>query len=162
MKTHQITGIGPQAADGSVQLFTTQPHPFTVTKEWLDAQPAYPAVGNELVVEGDGTLVLAVDTSVVESAEAQKKTDTSGNSGDGSAASQLLAYTVKPFDVTAGKVAEIGDIQEGKTTILLEDGTPRFCNSSVIPSVGNYWVTDGAFEWFMPAAMFENKFTVKA
>lgn len=162
MKTHQITGIGPQAEDGSVQLFTVLPQPFTVTKEWLDAQAAYPTVGNDLIEEGDGTLLLATNTDAVQAEEAQKKTDTSSSYGDGSEASQLLTYTVNPFTVTAGKVAEIGDIQDGKATLLLEDGTPRLCNSSVIPSVGDYWLTDGAYEWFMPAAMFADKFTVNA
>lgn len=82
-KVHQITGVGPQNTEtGNVDLFTVLSKPFTVTKEWLDAQGKYPAVGDDLVEATDGTLTLATDTDAADAAaaeaaanEAQKKTD---------------------------------------------------------------------------------------
>lgn len=105
MRTHQITGIGPTNADGSVELFTILPKPFVVTAAWLAAQSGPVAVGSDLVEDAAGDLTLAVtdaeqavldaaaaqaeaDAQDAAAAEAQKKTAGLAASGDGSAPSQ--------------------------------------------------------------------------
>ena len=82
--THiQITGLGPVQEDGSVEIFTVLPTPFKVTKEWLEQYPAMPAVGDDLVKQEDGKLLLnpAANSPAAPPVEdAQKKTDGSGGS----------------------------------------------------------------------------------
>ena len=165
MKTHQITGIGPQAEDGSVELFTVLPQPFKVTKAWLDAQAAYPTVGNELVEAEDGSMSLSVDPNLVAEEEAQKKTMVGEDgSTDGLKTSQLPTYSSKPSVVHAGKIVTVVPPVEGSentdSTVTLEDGTARPLPAGNICGAGDYWCTDGAYSWYMPAAMFADKFVV--
>lgn len=164
MKTHQITGIGPQAADGGVDLFTVRPTPFHVTKEWLDAQAAYPVVGQDIVEAEDGSLSLSAVDAPPSVEEAQKKTMAgSEGSADGSQVSQLPSYSSKPTTIQAGKIIEVQphiDETNPDSIVTLEDNTQRVLPKGNICGVGDYWCTDGAYEWFMPAAMFADKFAV--
>jgi hypothetical protein len=162
MKTHQITGVGPQAADGSVDLFTVRAQPFHVTKEWLDAQAAYPSVGNEIVEAEDGSLSLTTDAALAGVTEdAQKKTMIGSEGSDtGLPASSLPTYASKATTITAGMITGVatGSTEPGFATVTLEDGTTRKLPAGNICGVGDYWCTDGAYEWFMPVAMFKDKF----
>lgn len=58
---HQITGLGPKKADGSMFIFTARREPFTVTAEWLDEQKKEPAVGEFIDINDDGTLSLMTE-----------------------------------------------------------------------------------------------------
>jgi hypothetical protein len=166
MKTHQITGLGPVQEDGSVELFTVLPQPFKVTKEWLAAQPAFPAVGNELVEAEDGSMTLTADTSIDNiDQEVQKKTMVGADSsGDGLNPSPLPTYSSKPTTIQAGKIIAVEPPVEGAATtdslVTLEDGSTRALLAGNICGVGDYWCTDGAYSWYMPAAMFADKFVV--
>lgn len=80
MKTHQITGIGPKAADGSLALFTILPAPFVVSAEWLSVQSRVPQVGDNLV-DDKGELTLA--TTDVEEAATETKLYADGTTATG-------------------------------------------------------------------------------
>lgn len=80
-KTHQVTGVGPKADDGSCDIFTILPAPFHVTGEWLAAQWKAPEVGDDIVDE-DGVLTLAIDDAeevAIEQAAAQQPTPATTN-----------------------------------------------------------------------------------
>lgn len=160
MKTTQITGLGPVAADGSVELFTVEPHPFKVTKEWLAAQAAYPAVGDELFYAEDGTLTMTSATKVeqeqektptAEEAPAEKKTGLSIGSQLGAELSPLPSYTAKPTVIYAGKITGVQDGQ-----FVLENGQLVSIHNGV--GVGDYWVEDGKTTGYIPAAEFDRLF----
>lgn len=155
MKHHQITGVGPQAADGSVDLFTVLPKPFNVSADWLAAQTAYPSVGNELVEAEDGSLSLMTQAQEAD-AEAEegtpsKKADGEEGSQTGSAPSPLPSYTAKPTVIYAGKIVAITDGQ-----FELENGQLVSIHSNV--GVGDYWIEDGNNKGYIPAAEFDRLF----
>lgn len=166
MKSHQVTGVGPLAEDGSVDIFTVLPQPFHVTPEWLAAQPHYPAPGNELVEAEDGSLSLSASELPAnpDAEEAQKKTMVGSEGSDaGLQTSQLPSYSSKPTTIQAGKIIEVQphiDETSPDRIVTLEDNTQRTLPANNICGIGDYWCTDGSYEWFMPAAMFNDKFSV--
>ena len=166
MKTYQITGLGPVQLDGSVELFTVLPQPFKVTKEWLENYAAMPTVGDTLEEAEDGSLTLStVNAGTAEVEDAQKKTMVGAEgSGDGSNASQLPTYSSKPTTVHAGKIIAVEPPVDGAESTdslaTLEDGSTRPLPAGNICGAGDYWCTDGDYSWFMPAAMFADKFEV--
>ena len=85
-------------------------------------------------------------------------------STDGLKTSQLPTYSSKPSVVHAGKIVTVEPPAEGSentdSIVTLEDGTTRPLPAGNICGAGDYWCTDGAYSWYMPAAMFADKFVV--
>lgn len=182
-KVHQITGVGPQnTATGSVDLFTVLAKPFTVTKEWLEAQDRYPGVGDDLVEAVDGTLTLAVPDAVPD--DAQKKTDgetsletSSPASSTGlSAGSELpqvpgmiveRVYVANPVEVSAVSIVDAGpsyideETNATKVNLALENGV-NATTTLLQPVAGDYAMRlpDNTQVW-VPKALFEAFFTAK-
>ena len=171
MTTKQITGVGPKKADGSVDLFTIDARPINVTAAWLEAQTSYPATGDELSFDKpEGPYVLVASGSAPVSAEPKKEDGLDAHTPPSKPSSLTIStgvqlpkalpmYTTKPSRVQAGQITEVGDKDvDGKTIVTLEDGTTRLVSNLSICGIGDYWCTDGSYEWTMPASMFAEKF----
>lgn len=131
LRTHQVTGLGPVQADGSVDIFTVLPMPLHVTADWITAQGRLPAVGDDIVDDGI-TLTLAMTDAEALAApvlpppapvvpatptdaaaalatptpdDTQKKTDGGVASPDGSSANGLAPQPLEsPAPVDAGAI----------------------------------------------------------
>lgn len=180
VKSHQITGVGPQREDGSVDLFTVLPQPFTVTKEWLDTQGKYPAVGDSLMETADGLeLAYEPEKAAADEFDAQKKTDGSGASGDGSevspydepteadAAANGFIYVANPIEVTALRIVDAGAVDEaGGVALALENGENVYADAGMVsrmtPVAGDYWVVQAdGYTYLNPKDVFERKYALK-
>lgn len=221
LRTHQITGLGPIAADGSQKLFTVMTTPLIVSAVWLAAQFRAPQVGDDIVDDGVNLTLAITDaeqlqlnsgtapqapandttpnppavpveaqtdtpsptppldptgsTTALGAAQAaptltvtsgvdpatQKKTDGStdgsSSSATGSSPSPLPSYTANPVIVQAGKIVSMDvdgiTLENGQVLPLTDE------DSNHIPVVGDYWVTDASYEWFVPAALFVENFS---
>lgn len=175
MKTHQITGVGPQAPDGSVELFTILPRPFRVTKQWIEQYAAYPSVDDSLTEADDGTLTLVsepVESSlqlagVSNAPEAQKKTSAEGSENGSPDGETLKIYVANPVEVVAGKITHVGEAEPDESRhLLLEDNSVVVASgpmlARMLPSVGDYWImqADG-YEYLNPKDVFERKYSLK-
>lgn len=118
-RKYQITGVGPVSdADGSVDIYTVEPQPFHVTKEWLAAQSKAPEVGDDIVddVEGGLTLESQQQAEAEEAAhDDAKKADGASEPGSetsatGSAAS--LGADTQTADTSAPKAQGVSEASE--------------------------------------------------
>lgn len=172
MKQYQITGLGPVNADGSRKIFTRLPAPFIVTAAWLAAQQSDADVGEWVEVADDGTLTLQqppTPQAVVippDVEPAQKKSDTSGESGMPSLA-EFSRYKGKPVIVHASEITGTGILtSDGYLEVTLAGGAVREATPEMLarmtPVVGDYWVIapqDGVnYEYLNPKAVFEHKY----
>lgn len=171
MATKQITGLGPKKADGSVLLFTIDAQPILATAEWLAAQPSYPAVGDELQIDG-GSMKLLSSSPVA----ASKKATGSDELTPPSAPSLVVAsgvkppkptahaYVANPVQVEAFAIVSVSALQgEGSMNLALDNGENVVASKEMlaryIPVAGDYWVvqTDG-YVYLNPKEVFERKY----
>lgn len=163
---YQVTGVGPQAKDGSVEIFTTLPHPFKVTKEWLDAQGKYPDTGDTLKCDelGELSIANAVKSQAIQEPEAQKKTDGGENSLTGSNRSPHK-YRSRPIEINAYEIVGVAKDKnaDGSLNIALSNGNNAMANAGMLaritPVVGDYWVVqpDG-YVYLNPKDVFLRKY----
>lgn len=168
MKTYQITGLGPQAEDGSRDIFTIQAKPYRVSQEWLNDQVKEPEVGDEVVEDGGGHLTLKeMPQNVSDDDVAQKKTDGWTDFGDGSG---LKTYVANPIEVLAGQIVEVGELaQDGSLPVTLEDRSVKVASASMLsritPRIGDYWVIQSqgeeVYEYLNPQDVFNLKYSLK-
>jgi len=176
MPTKQITGLGPRKTDGSIYLFTTDPQPFIATAEWLAAQSSFPAVGDELQIDGESVKLMA-SSSVTTS----KKEVGSGAPTPPSAPSLTVAsgvkppkaepvpenyhrYRANPVEVEAFTIVSVSALQkDGSMNLALDNGENVVASKEMlaryIPIAGDYWVvqTDG-YVYLNPKEVFERKY----
>lgn len=168
MKTHQLTGVGPQSPDGSVELFTVLPTPFKVSKEWLAEQAVYPALGDELTEAEDGTLSLATEAAFAElqKNEAEPKKDGGNDLDDGWETSLVDRYVANPVIVHAVTIVSISAPanDDGTHDLKLSNGVIYRATSAqlarYVPVGGDYLVvqSDG-YVYVNPKAVFEKKYS---
>lgn len=177
-KQHQITGVGPTAPDGSVELFTVAPKPLRVDAKTLEAWDVHPTVGDTVQEDEDGTLSLnegvvtkhykdgtsatgkgpLPDLSPDEQDAETKKAYGSAASGDGSEPSQLLTYVAKPFTVQAGEITAVAGVGID-TTATLTNGVTVKVNPAA--KVGDFYVVDDKGGGVLPAERFNAYFNPK-
>lgn len=179
-KKHQITGLGPVQADGSVDLFTVAKNPFMVTAEWLASQPGYPKVGDWLKEDAEGNLSLVFEAPATAPAAqgTEKKTDGDGSETGGEAETPLTANYVDADgnEVTAYEVTAVRDVNhielqanpelENYVHLTLDNGQVQFALKEAKVQVGDFWVveTDGTGVqcYYMPLEAFSDEFLPKA
>lgn len=155
---HQITGLGPKKADGSMFIFTARREPFTVTAEWLDEQKKEPAVGEFIDINDDGTLSLMTEApakprfesrtysdgttasgtaplptkSPAQQEADEKKSDGQDDSANGSELSPFKQYAAKPTIVRAAEIVGVyAKTEDGNTEVAFTDGSTKVATSDM-------------------------------